>query len=61
MVICMTNGGVYSDVRAIDGYVVSEIEAENIIKRLEERKFIRIVNGTQECILKTAWISSINL
>lgn len=36
MTICMTNGGVYPDVKSIDGYGVSEMKVEYIIKRLEE-------------------------
>lgn len=60
MVICMTNGGMYSDVRAIEGYAVSEIDVESIIKRLEDCNFIRIVNGTEACVLRTSCISSIN-
>lgn len=47
MVICMTNGAMYSDVRVIEGYAVSEIDVENIIKRLEESRFIGIINGTE--------------
>ena len=60
MVICMTNGGMYSDVRVIEGYAVSEIDVENIIKRLGESRFIGIINGTEACVLRTSCISSIN-
>ena len=63
MTICMTNGGLYSDIKSINGRDVSDIKLETIVEILENNKFITIVfkdNG-HESILKVSCISSINL
>ena len=63
MTICMTNGGLYSDIKSINGRDVSEIKPEIITEILENDKFITIVfkdNG-YESILRVSCISSINL
>ena len=63
MTICMTNGGLYSDIKSINGRDVSDIKLETIVEILENDKFITIVfkdNG-HESILKVSCISSINL
>ena len=43
MTICMTNGGLYSDIKSINGRDVSEIKSEIITEILENDKFITIV------------------
>ena len=63
MTICMTNGGLYSDIKSIKGRDVSGLEPEIITEILENNKFITIVfkdNG-HESILRVSCISSINL
>ena len=63
MTICMTNGGLYSDIKSINSRDVSDIKPEIITEILENDKFITIVfkdNG-HESILKVSCISSINL
>ena len=63
MTICMTNGGLYSDIKSINGRDVSEIKLETIVEILENNKFITIVfkDSNHESILKVSCISSINL
>ena len=63
MTICMTNGGLYSDIKSINGRDVSEIKPEIITEILENNKFITIVfkDNSHESILKVLCISSINL
>ena len=63
MTICMTNGGLYSDIKSINGRDVSEIKTEIITEILENNKFITIVfkDNSHESILKVSCISSINL
>lgn len=60
--ICMTNGGVYSNVNSINEQDVSDINPKTIAKILDNYEFIHIVlcNGGQEAILRTSCISSIN-
>ena len=60
--ICMTNGGIYSNVNSINGRDVSEIKPEIITEILENDMFMHIVlnNGGQKSILRTSCISSIN-
>ena len=60
--ICMTNGGMYSNVSSINGRDVSEIKSEIITEILENDMFMHIVlnNGGQKSILRTSCISSIN-
>lgn len=63
MTICMTNGGLYSDIKSINGRDVSDIKPEIITEILENDKFITIVfkDNSHESILKVSCISSINL
>lgn len=63
MTICMTNGGLYSDIKSINGRDVSEIKPEIITEILENDKFIAIVfkDNSHESILRVSCISSINL
>ena len=63
MTICMTNGGLYSDIKSINGRDVSEIKLETIVEILENDKFITIVfkDNSHENILRVSCISSINL
>lgn len=63
--ICMTNGGVYSNVNSINEQDVSDINPKTIAKILDNYEFIHIVlfvlcNGGQEAILRTSCISSVN-
>ena len=60
--ICMTNGGMYSNVSSINGRDVSEIKPEIITEILENDMFMHIVlnNGEQKSIIRTSCISSIN-
>lgn len=60
--ICMTNGGIYSNVSSINGRDVSEVKPEIITEILENDMFMHIVlnNGGQKSILRTSCISSIN-
>ena len=60
--ICMTNGGMYSNVSSINGRDVSEIKPEIITEILENEMFMHIVlnNGGQKSIPRTSCISSIN-
>lgn len=61
--ICMTNGGMYSDVVLINGKEVSGIKVEILTEILENDKFTTVSfnKGTQKAILRTSCISSINL
>ena len=63
MTICMTNGGLYSDIKSINSRDVSEIKSEIITEILENDKFITIVfkDNSHESILRVSCISSINL
>ena len=63
MTICMTNGGLYSDIKSINGRDVSDIKLETIVEILENDKFITIIfkDNSHESILKVSCISSINL
>ena len=63
MTICMTNGGLYSDIKSINSRDVSDIKPEIITEILENDKFITIVfkDSNHESILKVSCISSINL
>ena len=63
MTICMTNGGVYSDVILINDKEVSNIKLEALNETLENDKFITISSnkGVKKAILRTSCISSINL
>ena len=61
--ICMTNGGIYSDVVLINGKDVSGIKVEILTEILENDKFTTVFfnKGTKKAILRTSCISSINL
>ena len=59
--ICMTNGGVYSNVSSINGRNVSELKPEIITEILENDKFVSIISEDEHCILRVSCISSINL
>ena len=61
--ICMTNGGMYSNLNSINKCDVSEIKHEIITEILENDKFMHITlnNGGQKAILRVSCISSINL
>ena len=63
MTICMTNGGLYSDIKSINGRDVSDIKPEIITEILENDKFMTIVfkDNSHESILRVSCISSINL
>ena len=63
MTICMTNGGLYSDIKSINGRDVSDIKLETIVEILENDKFMTIVfkNNSHKSILRVSCISSINL
>ena len=63
MTICLTNGGLYSDIKSINGRDVSDIKLGTIVEILENNKFITIVfkDSNHESILKVSCISSINL
>ena len=60
--ICMTNGGMYSDIVLINGKDAWET-VKKVTEILENDKFITIFfnKGTQKAILRTSCISSINL
>lgn len=61
MSICMTNGGMYSNVSSVNGCDVSEIKREVLTEILENDTFMYIVlNSGQTAILRTSCISSIN-
>lgn len=61
--ICMTNGGIYSDVVLINEKDVSGIKVEILTEILENDKFTTVSfnKGTKKAILRTSCISSINL
>ena len=61
--ICMTNGGIYSDVVLINGKDVSGIKVEILTEILENDKFTTVSfnKGTKKTILRTSCLSSINL
>ena len=61
--ICMTNGGIYSDVALINGKDVSGIKVEILTEILENDKLTTVSfnKGTKKAILRTSCISSINL
>ena len=60
--ICMTNGGIYSDVVLINEKDVSGIKVEILTEILENDKFtiVSFNKGTKKAILRTSCISSIN-
>ena len=62
MTICMTNGGIYSDVIMINDKRVSDVKLVALIEALTNDKFITVNfnNGTKKAILRTSYISSIN-
>ena len=62
MTICMTNGGIYSDVITINDKRVSDVKLVALIETLTNDKFITVSfnNGTKKAILRTSCISSIN-
>ena len=59
--ICMTNGGMYSDIVLINGKDVSGIKVEILTEILENDKFTTVSfnKGTKKAILRTSCISSI--
>ena len=61
MTICMTNGGVYDNVRSINDCNVSNFSHESLIEMLEHDTSIYItLNSGKTAILRISCISSIN-
>lgn len=62
MAICMTNGGIYDNIKTINGTDVNEMNATKIKIMLNTNDFIEIeFEHSKKAVVRTHCISSINL